>query len=110
MTIDVKTRHTTKKGENIFLELGFAPKEAKRLLAEADAKIDESLRLKKQLMDEIAAWMKAQNLTQAAAAHALNTSRPRVSDVVNHKVDKFTIDSLVAMLASIGKQVRLAVR
>ena len=32
------------------------------------------------------------------------------ADVVNHKVDKFTIDSLVAMLFSIGKQVRLAVR
>ena len=84
--------------------------EAKRLLARADERIDESVRLKKQLMDEISAWMKQRKLTQAAAAEALKISRPRVSDVVNHKVEKFTLDSLVAMLSSIGKQVRLSVR
>ena len=35
---------------------------------------------------------------------------PGLSDVVNHKVDKFTIDALVSMLARIGKQVRFAVQ
>ena len=37
----------------------------------------------------------------------LHVTRPRVSDVVNRKVEKFTIDALVGMLARIGKQVRL---
>ena len=32
------------------------------------------------------------------------------SDVVNHKVEKFTIDALVGMLGRIGKQVSLAVQ
>lgn len=32
------------------------------------------------------------------------------STLLHSKVDKFTIDSLVAMLFSIGKQVRVAVR
>jgi predicted XRE-type DNA-binding protein len=36
-------------------------------------------------------------------------SRPRVSDVVNQKTSKFTIDTLVEMLSRIGKPVRLAV-
>lgn len=36
-------------------------------------------------------------------------SRPRVSDVVNMKVSKFTIDTLVEMLSRIGKPVRLMV-
>ena len=40
------------------MDLGFPPKEAKRLLAHADAQIDHSIRLKRQLMDEIAEWMK----------------------------------------------------
>lgn len=110
MKIDVKSRHVTRKGGNVFADIGFQPKEAKLLLARADTRIDESVRLKRQLMDEIAAWMKARNLTQEAAAEALRTSRPRVSDVVNHKVGKFTIDSLVGMLSRIGKQVRLVVR
>ena len=109
MTIDTKSRHRTKAGGNVFLDLGFSPQEAKRLLAQADAQIDESIRLKRQLMDEIAGWMSEARITQAVAAEVLHVTRPRVSDMVNHKVGKFTIDALVGMLARIGKQVRLAV-
>jgi predicted XRE-type DNA-binding protein len=36
-------------------------------------------------------------------------SRPRVSDVVNKKIAKFTIDTPVAMLSRVGKPVKLAV-
>src|SRR6266581_4019271 len=71
MSIDTKSRHRTKSGGNVFLDLGFPPKEAKRLLAHADAQIDVSIRLKRQLMDEIAEWMKAASVTQAAAAEVL---------------------------------------
>jgi predicted XRE-type DNA-binding protein len=35
-------------------------------------------------------------------------SRPRLSDVVNQKTAKFTIDTLVEMLNRVGKPVRLA--
>jgi len=35
-------------------------------------------------------------------------SRPRVSDLVNKKTSKFTIDTLVDMLSRVGKSVRLA--
>jgi predicted XRE-type DNA-binding protein len=54
--------------------------------------------------------MKEASVTQAAAAEVLHITRPRVSDVVNHKVEKFTIDALVSMLARIGRHVRLAVQ
>jgi hypothetical protein len=37
-------------------------------------------------------------------------SRPRLSDVVNQKTAKFTIDTLVEMLNRVGKPVRLALR
>ena len=109
MKVDTKSRHRTKAGGNVFVDLGFPPKEAQRLLAHADAQIDD-IHLKRQLMDEIAEWMKAASVTQAAAAEVLHVTRPRVSDVVNHKVEKFTIDALVSMLARIGKHVRLAVQ
>jgi predicted XRE-type DNA-binding protein len=36
-------------------------------------------------------------------------SRPRVSDVMNRKTSKFTIDTLIEMLCRIGKPVRIAV-
>ena len=46
---------------------------------------------------------------QADAAEILMVSRPRVSDVANMKVSKFTIDTLVNMLSRAGKPVRLAI-
>ena len=110
MRIDTKTRHRTPARGNVFLDLGFSPSEAKRLLAQADVQIDESILLKQQLMDEISRWIKEASVTQAVAAEVLHVTRPRVSDVVNHKTDKFTLDALVSMLARIGKQVRLAVQ
>jgi len=48
-------------------------------LAHADTQIDESIRLKQQLMDEIDEWMKDASVTQAAAAEV-------------RKVEKFTIE------------------
>ena len=45
----------------------------------------------------------------ALAADILMVSRPRVSDVVNKKVSKFTIDALVEMLSRVGKPVKLTV-
>jgi predicted XRE-type DNA-binding protein len=110
MKVDTKSRHRTKAGGNVFLDLGFPAKEAKDLLAHADQQIDESIRLKQQLMDEIADGRKEASVTQATAAEVLHVTRPRVSDVVNHKVEKFTIDALVGMLSRIGKRVRLAVQ
>ena len=60
-------------------------------------------------MDELSAWIEAHQLKQADAAEILMVSRPRVSDVVNRKAAKFTIDALVEMLGRIGKSVRMAV-
>ena len=60
-------------------------------------------------MTELAAWIEEHRLKQAEAADILMVSRPRVSDVVNKKVSKFTIDTLVEMLSRVGKPVKLTV-
>lgn len=109
MKSDHEVRHVTKSGANLFLELGFPPAEARRLNAASRKQINDTLRLKRQLMTELADWIEKHHLRQADAAEILMVSRPRVSDVVNKKTAKFTIDTLVEMLSRIGKQVRLAV-
>ncbi|MET0498711.1 MAG: XRE family transcriptional regulator [Steroidobacteraceae bacterium] len=109
MTIDTGIRRVTKAGANLFLELGFPPEEARRLQAASRKQINDSLRLKKQLMTELAGWIEEHHLKQADAAEILMVSRPRVSDVVNQKTAKFTIDTLVEMLSRIGKSVKLVV-
>jgi predicted XRE-type DNA-binding protein len=50
-------------------------------------------------------WIAASHLKQAEAAEKLHVSRPRVSDVVNKKVSKFTVDTLIEMVQRIGKKV-----
>ena len=102
--------HRTPADGNIFADLGFAPEEAKRLLAEADQAIDEKRAIKKTLMTEIVSWIDAHNLKQAQAAEILGITRPRVSDVVNQKTPKFTVDSLVDMVLRTGKHVQLSVQ
>jgi predicted XRE-type DNA-binding protein len=109
MKVDTEIRQVTKPGANLFLELGFSPVEARRLHAASRKQIDDTKRLKEQLMTELAGWIEQHRLKQAEAADILMVSRPRVSDVVNKKTSKFTIDALVEMLSRVGKPVRLTV-
>lgn len=107
--VDTEIRHVTKAGANLFAELGFAPADAERYQAESRKRINDTRALKEALMAELALWIKDNHLKQEEAAKILHITRPRVSDVVNKKVSKFTIDALVNMLTRIGKQVRLAI-
>lgn len=43
-----------------------------------------------------------QDWTQKEAAKRLGVSQPRISDVVNGKIDKFTLDMLFSMLDKLG--------
>jgi len=86
MKIDTEIRHVTKPGA-----------------------INDTQLLKRQLMEELSAWIRKHHLKQAQAAEILMVSRPRVSDVVNKKTAKFTIDTLVEMLSRVGKPVKLAI-
>jgi predicted XRE-type DNA-binding protein len=109
MTIDTEIRHVTEPGTNLFLERGFSAKEARRLHAASQKQINDTRLLKEQLMIELATWIEQHDLKQAEVAEILMVSRPRVSDVVNKKTAKFTIDALVGMLSRVGKPVRLTV-
>lgn len=110
MSIETKSVHMTPVGGNVFADLGFAPEEAAALKAESQRIISEKLAIKDSLMTELAGWIATNNLKQAEAAEILGVTRPRVSDVVNKKAIKFTIDALVVMLARTGKHVRLSVQ
>lgn len=110
MTIDTKSMHITPAGGNVFADLGFEPEKAAALKAESQRIISEKLAIKESLMAELAGWIEVKKLKQAEAAEILGVTRPRVSDVINRKTIKFTIDALVDMLARTGKHVQLSVR
>ena len=108
-TVDNKVRHVTSPDVNIFDEQGFAEAEAKSLKHDAECEVEQLILLKQQLMQEISGWIHENHLKQAEAAVKLNISRPRVSDVVNQKTNKFTLDALVMMLVKLGKPVTVQI-
>jgi predicted XRE-type DNA-binding protein len=46
-------------------------------------------------------------LTQAAAAKLLGVTQPRISDLTRGKIDRFSIDTLIAMLGHAGVGVQI---
>ncbi len=81
---------------NVFRDVGFAPEEAENLL------------LRAQLMSEIREV--ARGMTQAQAAKRFGVSQPRINDVLRGKIDKFSLDALVNILAKAGLRVEMRVR
>ena len=93
----MKTKLRRSSG-NVFRDLGFSAEEA------------ENLKLRSDLMIELGKVIKARHLTQARAAALFGVSQPRVSDLVRGKIDRFSVDTLVAMLGHGGVQVELVVK
>ncbi len=83
---------------NVFRDLDFSAEET------------ENLKLRADLMIELSRLIKARRLTQARAAALLGVSQPRVSDLVRGKIERFSVDTLVAMLGSAGVHVELVVK
>jgi predicted XRE-type DNA-binding protein len=105
MNIDTNITHITKSGSNIFLELGFDEEEAVLFNTQSQKSINDAQVLKEQLMSELAQWIVDNGFKQVQAAEILNTTRPRVSDLVNKKANKFTFDALITMLGRAGKKI-----
>ena len=61
-----------------------------------------NLKLRSQLMDAIEAYIAREAITQEEAARRLGVPRSRVSELVNGRISKFTIDKLVNMAARVG--------
>ena len=92
--VALKVRRSSSK---VFRDLGFSAGEA------------ENLRIRTDLMIRISKLIQARRLTQAQAATLLGVTQPRVSDLVRGKIDRFSIDTLVAMLGHAGVRVQLVV-
>jgi predicted XRE-type DNA-binding protein len=106
---DLKSGHITPADGNLFADLGFSPEQAEAMLKQADGQIAKSQKLKKEAAMAIAQWIQSEKLTQVAASAILDVSRPRVSDLVNEKLGRFSLDTLVSMLLRTGKTVELVV-
>lgn len=83
---------------NVFRDLGFRREEAEHLLVRAD------------LMIQVQKLIAARGYKQASAAKILGVTQPRVSDLLRGRIDLFSTDALIDMLARLGAQVRLKIK
>lgn len=82
---------------NVFEDLGFDKIEA------------SNLKLRAELMLTIRDYIEQNKLTQAQAAKLLNVDQPQVSRIIQGKIELFTIDKLIKMLATVGIDVSLKI-
>jgi len=80
---------------NVFRGLGFSSEEA------------EHLRIRSLLIVHLRRLIEARGLNQSDAAKLFGVTQPRVSDLVHGKIDLFSIDALIDMLARAGVRVKL---
>ena len=82
---------------SIFDDLGFDEAES------------ENLKIRTSLMRSIEKYIHDNKLTQGVAAKLMGVYQPRISDLLQGKIDKFTIDMLVNMLSRLHVSVSLVV-
>src|ERR687892_866699 len=83
---------------NVFRDLGFSKEESEHLLVRAD------------LLIQVQKTITSRRLTQAEAAKVLRVTQPRVSDLLRGRIDLFSTDTLIDILARLGVGVKLVVR
>ena len=68
------------------------------------------MKARSELMMAISEQIRKQGLTQSDAAKLFGVTQPRVSDLMRGKIDLFSIDSLVQMLAGAGMRVEMKLK
>jgi predicted XRE-type DNA-binding protein len=88
----------TRSSGNVFRDLGFPPDEAEHLLVRSD------------LMIKVQKVIASRHLKQADLAKILRVTQPRVSDLLRGRIDLFSTDALIDILARLGVRVRLVLK
>lgn len=64
---------------------------------------------KAKLLMELEDWLKESGLTQKQASERLGVDQPRVSDIKNGKIARFTLDKLLEMTTRVGITAELTI-
>lgn len=83
---------------NVFEDLGFDPDQAAAMLT------------RETLLIALEKELRKRGKKQRELAEELGIPRTRISEVMHHRVDRFSVDKLVSLLHRAGKQVDIRVR
>jgi predicted XRE-type DNA-binding protein len=88
----------TRFDRSVFRDLGF------------DVGESEHLKIRADLMIQVQERIAADGSRQADVAKILSITQPRVSDLIRGRIDLFSTDTLIDMLARLGVSVRLELK
>jgi predicted XRE-type DNA-binding protein len=74
------------------------------------AEESEHLLVRANLLLQLQKTLVARELTQVQAARLLQVTQPRVSDLLRGRIDLFSTDCLIEMLARFGMRVRFVLK
>jgi predicted XRE-type DNA-binding protein len=81
---------------NVFTDLGYGDAKERTLKVEFAVEVNRLLR--------------SRGLTQAAAARLLGIRQPHVSDLVRYRLERFSVERLMAFLVELGQDVEIRIR
>jgi len=87
----------TRSSGNVFRDIGFSEEESANLEARS------------RLMIVLEKEIRKLKLTQAQVAKMLGVKPPRISELLNGRIEKFSLDLLVLYLSRLGKTVEFHV-
>lgn len=76
---------------------------------EHDPAETENMKLRSMLMMSLEQHIRAKKWTQSEAAQLLKVTQPRISDLLNGKINLFSLDTLVNMLVAAGLRIEMRV-
>ncbi|WP_150303144.1 helix-turn-helix domain-containing protein [Pseudomonas saliphila] len=69
----------------------------------------ENMKVRSALMIELKKHVETEGLSQTQAAKLFGVTQPRISDLLRGKINLFSIDMLINMLATAGMHVELRI-
>ena len=66
-----------------------------------------NLRVRAELMEQIAGIVKDAGWTQVEAAERCNVTQPRINDLLRGRISRFSLDALVNIAAALGRRVHV---
>ncbi len=92
-----KSISVNRGSDNVFEDLGFNTEEAANLKVRAD------------LMLDLRQYIQERGWTQAQAASFFGETQPRISNLMNGEIARFSVDKLLNMLERTDMQVKIEV-
>src|SRR5262245_59789134 len=91
-------RRAQRAGKSVFDDLGFSVREA------------EYLRVRAELLLALQRALTRRRLKQAEVARLLGITQPRVSNVLGGRLDLFSTDALIELVARVGIGVKVTLK